>query len=480
MITTHQPYACPNVSQHPHWISVPETTWIRSWLGTPIVVHGEVVGLFSLDSDQIGFYTQKHAERIVPFAEQAAIAFTNARLYQQLNTLHQTARDILSQLELEDMLEQLAQTILDTTHTTSVTICDYDPEYHCGKVLLTCCIPNAPCADTLLERGTGITFTTPLLQQLLASHKRSRVLFPPELQVALPGINPVIHMMIVTPMFSDERMIGFMLIGESRAGYLHTADEIRMSEAITDLAAIALEKAMLFENIQRLERVKSDMIRMASHDIRSPLTRAQAVLEMLDNQLGAQVTPKQQNYFRILREATGQIQDITTNILSLKRIDEHHEQEKLINWRSLIDEVVHAVALDFEMRQQKLNVEYDSALPMTHGDPLRLSLALTNLLTNANKYSHTKSTVTIRALTRDYGDKPYLTIEVEDNGPGIPPENQKRLFQQYYRANMDPSIPGTGLGLSLVRFVIEEHQGSVYVSSDPGQGSIFGFRLPIR
>jgi signal transduction histidine kinase len=103
-----------------------------------------------------------------------------------------------------------------------------------------------------------------------------------------------------------------------------------------------------------------------------------------------------------------------------------------------------------------------------------------NLLGNAVKYTPEGGSITVRVFLKPYGLDQTVAVEVEDNGIGIPDEQQANLFRPFYRASHTKNIDGTGLGLSIVKAVADYHQGNVYFKSAPGKGSLFGFWIPVQ
>ncbi len=120
-------------------------------------------------------------------------------------------------------------------------------------------------------------------------------------------------------------------------------------------------------------------------------------------------------------------------------------------------------------------------LPVTRGNPFKLERVIYNLIHNAIKYTPPGGNITVRAFEKLYGVQTTLAVEVQDNGIGVSQDAQANLFQPFYRVQDAGTehIPGTGLGLSMVKTAIEEHNGNVYVDSVSGQGSLFGFWIPV-
>jgi signal transduction histidine kinase len=172
---------------------------------------------------------------------------------------------------------------------------------------------------------------------------------------------------------------------------------------------------------------------------------------------------------------------IITDLLSLERIEARFREAEQVHWHTIVEQAVTAVQVELHNRDHTLTVEYPPDLPAIWGDAIQLRQAMVNLLSNAIKYTPPGGQITFRVFRREYAGRLTVAVEVEDNGIGIPPEQQANLFQPFYRAQQrgTGNIPGEGLGLSVVKTAVEHHRGKVYFDSEPGEGSLFGFWVPV-
>lgn len=172
---------------------------------------------------------------------------------------------------------------------------------------------------------------------------------------------------------------------------------------------------------------------------------------------------------------------ILHDILSLERIEQRAVGGFMtrLSLKFLVEEAVKEFAQPMAEAQQKLDLQIgDVDTAMVYGDESQLYEAMSNLISNAVKY--TPKNGEIRVCLRV--DETHLIFEVEDNGYGIPDDRQERLFEPFYRAKAKgtEAIEGTGLGLHLVRNIVERHRGEIIFHSEFRQGSLFGFRLPLN
>jgi signal transduction histidine kinase len=495
IVRTKKTLVCHDTDRDPRWLKLAGFDWNKSWLGAPIVVRGEVVGLYSLDSATPGFYRPEHIELVTLFAQQAAVAFENARLYQQieaktrelsasyhqLQALYSAGQSLLSTLDLEVLLNRFAEKITHLTNSTSAILCGYDPVSGGGMVQASYADPDAADPIGWPKPGDHVYLNQSLLEQATAT-QHGMALSLDELPAAFVEHVPTrLYSMLVVPMVNQGVMTGFVLIGESRPNQPHRESEMRLAEALTTQAALALERARLFKDIQELEHAKSEMIRTASHDLRAPLNRLQGYIVKLEELLDVALGPEHREYFDIVQDATRQMSHLITDILSLERIEAQHREAAPVIWRDLVTQVVGGCATDIEEKRHRLIVDCPPDTPSIRGDPAHLKQAIANLLSNAIKYTPDGGTITLRVSERLYGGKQVVAVEVQDTGIGLNREQQSKLFKPFYRARQPGTehIPGEGMGLSVVKGAFERHQGRVYFDSEPGEGSLFGFWVPI-
>lgn len=496
MITSGVPRVISDVTTDPDWIAFPGTEWIKSWLGVPILIRGEVIGFFSLDSACKGFYGPEHVNMIAPFARQAAIACDNAWLYQQiheqagklsiqldqLDTLYQAGKSILSTLELDEILARFAEQITHIADAQSTIIYGYSSDGQTGVIRTIHDRADECSSHRPIDPAGKIDISTAVVRNAIASG-HSTILMDEQLSAAFPNSarTSESQSVMLVPLANKDRTIGLVVISDNQPNRRYTLDQRRMCEALATQAAIALEQAMLFADIQQLEHTKSQMIRMASHDLRSPLTRVQGHVQRLMDQLEPQMTADQKNDLAGIDDAARHMVQIIDDILSLERIEAKHRAAKPIDWGDLIQDCTEVLHTELQAKRHTLTVDCSRDLAVVCGDEVQIKRAIFNLIHNAIKYTPEDGSITVRVFEKEYGGSPTLAFEVADTGIGIPPEQQKELFQPFYRAQQAEAhgIAGTGLGLSIVKSAVELHEGNVYWDSIPGQGSTFGFWIPI-
>jgi signal transduction histidine kinase len=278
-------------------------------------------------------------------------------------------------------------------------------------------------------------------------------------------------------MYVGDEIVGLLLALETRAEHRFTREEILLFEALGSQSAVAFRQAKLYEEVRELENLKSEMIRMASHDLRNPLGNITGYIDLISLTLGHAMTEEDREYFVYMKKSATTMKSIIDDLLTLEKIESERQSAwRRVDFGALVYEVYDALQATAELKHQSLLFEYNGEQLMVLGSTTQLRQAVSNLVGNGLKYTRDGGRILIRL--RRVVNRVYF--EVEDNGYGISPERQKRLFQRFYRAKQPGTeeIPGTGLGLSMVKTVIERHGGEVWVQSEQGIGSTFGCWLP--
>jgi signal transduction histidine kinase len=224
-----------------------------------------------------------------------------------------------------------------------------------------------------------------------------------------------------------------------------------------------------------LNELKTQMIRMASHDLKNPLSRVMGFSSLLGTT--ATLTEKEESFLQRIDTAVEDMNNIIEDVLNLEQLRSTRALRELISFANVVSEVIETHSPDAEERKQSLSSNIQENILPVLGDSRLLTQAVSNLVNNAIKYTPNGGTIEVLLKQQDGTG---VLLEVKDNGYGIPKDAQDRLFTEFYRVKSEATIhiPGTGLGLSLVKSVIDEHDGKVWVNSEEGQGSSFFVEIP--
>jgi signal transduction histidine kinase/tetratricopeptide (TPR) repeat protein len=228
-----------------------------------------------------------------------------------------------------------------------------------------------------------------------------------------------------------------------------------------------------------LINLKSEFIASVSHEFKTPLTSIGGIIErFLDGEV--KNPDKAKEYYRILSHDSERLKRLVKNVLDFTKIDEGKREYELAS--TDVVELVRREVESFEKENKsdgfKVGIEIDDNIPPVFADEEAMSQALRNILDNAAKFSGQEKKINIQIFRKENS----VEIAVQDRGIGIPDNEQKRIFEKFYRGKQASSVSptGTGLGLTLVKHIMDAHRGNIIVQSQPGEGSRVSLILPIH
>lgn len=449
----------------------------------PLIVQGKTAGLIVLENVPVGFCCdQADWDFLIHLASRTAAALEKTRIYQrahyqalQMDRLYELSNDISRHIGKKEVIDAGVVALTVLLDGSSAFYWEYDYKSNTMSVASTFVgdgMPDSlPRVNDAYEMGQYVDLRAALYIQIMqfrlseAEHPYRELLEAWNSKSAL-----------FVPLLDESNLLGVLVLCESRYDRYFQGDEIVLARNLAGSVTVALKKALLFANVRQLEQIKSEMIRMASHDLRTPLSRIYFSLALLE--AGDEVLPSQSKLIAGVKEATQEMQSLLEDMLNLERI----ESQEVSEWQPFDSSILlHKVTYTFRAHAEQHQHSYTLELPqlaMTiHGSEIQLQQAFSNLISNAIKYTPDGGKIIVRAWQHNQ----RLYFEVEDNGYGVPEDRRSRLFERFYRANTPgtENIKGTGLGLSLVKSVIERHGGEVYYKAASPLGSIFGVWLPL-
>jgi signal transduction histidine kinase len=231
--------------------------------------------------------------------------------------------------------------------------------------------------------------------------------------------------------------------------------------------------------LEEMANLKDNFLSMVSHDIRAPLTGVLAYAYMIRDEGRNLNEADRRRYLDIIIDQGNRLNRLVDDLLDVQSFEAGKMSLDFLDLdlNGLVREAVETFKAAADLRGTNIMVSLPPGPLMVPGSPDRLFQAMSNLLSNALKFTPSHGSIEVRVETVGGTDGPRATVSVKDNGPGIPPEFQDRLFEKFSRG--DVSVQGTGLGLALVKEIVEAHRGRVGAQSEPGQGSLFFFTLPL-
>src|SRR2546429_2841673 len=289
---------------------------------------------------------------------------------------------------------------------------------------------------------------------------------------------------IFLPLRARQRFVGFVGLYWRRPRWLRP-EQLRRLQLVAAQAAIAVDTRQALERergraepLVELERARREVMQIASHELGTPLTVIRRYAPLLEEGSLGEMPPAAQHAIRTLMDKSSEMRGQVERMLLLARLEDGAVEQQMteVDLRTVVTDAVERVRPQLVLKQGTVNVDLATTPLTIVGDPERLATAVDNLLQNAVKFSAGPPEIEV---TGDRADG-LVRLIVKDHGIGIPTAARSRLFEKFYRVN-DPelnNVVGTGIGLYLVRQVVEGHGGRVDVASQPGQGSAFEIDLP--
>jgi PAS domain S-box-containing protein len=231
--------------------------------------------------------------------------------------------------------------------------------------------------------------------------------------------------------------------------------------------------------LAELERMRDDLMHMIVHDLQNPLSNIVGSLQMMEQALREQDgAPPMMDVLRVAMRSSSRLKRLISSLLDLRQLEEGKADldRILVSPGLLAREAIEFVQPIMNKKQQRLSVDIPPDLPQISVDRDMLTRVLTNLLDNAAKFTSTYGEIGLAIWQEEEG----VVFQVSDNGPGISPDEQDRIFERFTRLERTRRTKGTGLGLPFCRLAVEAHGGTIWVNSTPGEGSQFTFRLPLE
>jgi signal transduction histidine kinase/CheY-like chemotaxis protein len=283
--------------------------------------------------------------------------------------------------------------------------------------------------------------------------------------------------MLGVPMLAAEKVIGVITLWrEEVAGF----DE-RTVELVTTFAAqgaIAVQNAQLFRELEVAGRHKSEFLASMSHELRTPLNAVIGFSDVLLERMFGELNERQEEYVRDIRDSGRHLLELINEILDLSKVEAGRMELELAAL-SLPDLLEHGLAMVRERAARHgiaISLDVAPEVGVVWADELKLKQVVLNLLTNAVKFTPDGGRVDVRAEIA--GDE--ARVEVRDTGIGIAEGDHERIFEAFQRGGREARSEGTGLGLTLSKRIVELHGGRIWMTSRLGEGSTFGFAVPVR
>jgi signal transduction histidine kinase/putative methionine-R-sulfoxide reductase with GAF domain len=488
----------PDVFADPEYpnLATARAAGFRATIGTPLLRGDEQIGFISLHKEVAGPFAAKQVELLESFADQAVIAIENARLFEAEQASKRELQESLGyQTATADVLNVISrskfdlQPVLDAIVRTANALCSADAIIHLK-------VKND--LQIKAHHGTieGVQFRSRVIDRSwvagrtmvdrLPVHVHDLVSAGDEYPVGREiAIQQGHRTTLGIPLLRENEAIGCLLL---RRGIVEpfTEKQISLLQTFADQAVIAIENTRLFEEIAQKSRDleiasqhKSQFVANMSHELRTPLAAILGYAELMQEGFYEPLGQKSLDALTRIRSNGRHLLGLINTVLDIAKIESGQFTLNMAEYdvQSIVETVRSATESLAQNKKLTLKTDVAKKLPFGLGDEQRLTQVLLNLVGNAIKFTDAGEVrVTASAANS------HFTVSVADTGPGIPPDQLTRVFEQFHQVDSSNTKAkgGTGLGLAISKQIVEMHGGRIWVESTLGKGSVFHMELPTR
>jgi signal transduction histidine kinase len=456
---------------------------IGGYLEGPLFSNGLYVGavlIFFASTGLIAAYLATSIHERLRRREEEVVKLTRRlqRATSRLQALNEGARAVGSTLELAQVLNRLVKSTAEVMglHACSIRLLDKT-----GRHLEPVAVFGL--SQTYLQKGPVDAVTNPLAREVLAGKviNISDAPSSPLLQYPEDASQEGIRSMLSAPLIGKDGPLGILRAYAVEPNRFNKEDEDYLL-AIAAQGSVAIENAMAYQAVEKLDATKSNFIQIVTHELRSPVSVTQSLLRTLTAGYAGAITTPQKDILQRAARRVEFLQKLIDDLLDLAAgKTDIRDYEKMESVSVLI--CVERVVKRFELIAREKNLTFDmqttspDRYPVVMATVDGLDRILDNLISNAIKYTPRNGRVTVAVLCTNE----EVQIAVEDTGIGIPEEAISHIFEEFYRASNAREIEheGTGLGLTIVKDIVTRFGGWISVDGEPGTGSRFTVTLPL-
>ena len=459
----------------------------RSLLAVPMQIKDRVLGVIEVINRKDGLpFVEDDQNLLTAFAGQAAVAIENARLLaltdqelaervEELQVMGRIVRELNASLEVIHAMRTTLEWAIRRSHAEAGLIGMLEGDHlrlmaHQGY-------------DDIFppEKEAEVSLDSPAFRSAIENGQPNQISL---VSNGARGILPSAHTQIIVPIRREAQVIG-MLVLESMSD---SQGNLSFLNALSDSAAIAIANAQLYNEVQRANLAKSDFVSFVAHELKNPMTSIKGYTELLAAGSVGQVNEMQANFLNTIRSNVERMSALVSDLNDNAKIEANRLRLdfKPVEVEEVIDEVMRSTKRQVEDKRQTIELQLAPVLPPVWADRLRVGQVLTNLISNAHKYTPESGTILVGAEATNNqwdpeGAHRVVHVWVRDNGIGISIEDQAKIFQRFFRSDDSKAreVPGTGLGLNITKSLVEMQGGRIWFESQFRGGTTFHFTIPV-
>ncbi|MBN1679439.1 MAG: PAS domain S-box protein [Anaerolineae bacterium] len=451
MVQTGQPFIVYDTEQYPNWVEKQDTRWAQSYLGAPIQLGGEVIGILGLDSAHPGAFTDEHAERLQVFANQAALAIRNAQLYN----------------EVQDHVDRLGRAVAERT-------VDLAQQRAQLRVIL-----DAMSEGVLYLEGNTVRYTNRALGRLFGyeDHELPDDFVTLYNKLTESNDDIVQFRAAAWHQLRGDRTWRGQMLGRRRDG--STFDLYVTSRAVLGPEGDPIGSVTVVRDVSQekeLEERKTRFLTHAAHELRTPISNIKTRLYLLRNQ-----PERYEQHVSVIEQVSDGLMHLAEDLLDVVRLapDTVRLARQMIVLQTLIHDVTTRLTAEAERQKVDLVADLPDQPVRLAVDQPRLGKALMQLVSYALHHTPSGRCVRIELSHAVRDAVPHVVIRVIDQGEGLDADEITQVFEPFFRAREGDS-KGLGLGLAVAKQIVDLHGGVITVDSQLGHGSTFTIWLAMH
>ena len=455
----------------------------ESILTVPLKFNKTVLGVLQIINRKNGaIFTHSDQQLLSAFADAAVVALRNARLHQQtdvklqervqeLSLLQQIDRDLNSNIEMDATFNNILGWVkrLYSADAGAIILFTEEGEWLDGEEFG---------YDRPLDTLNYNQMTLPGLMGKVLKTGEPILTSNAEEEELYHAFRRDTRSQMILPIIIKNQPAGIVSIERNAEGAF-TDDDLQSATTLINHCAPSLTNSRLYYRVQAANHAKSEFISIVSHELKNPLTSIKGYGDLLLSGLSGKLSDQQTGFVKTIHTNVRRMNRLIRDLTDVSRIDtgQLSVEPEPMPIGAVVSETITTIQAVADKKNIDIHLEMLPNSPIVYGDQERLVQVMTNLMSNACKYSPENSNVYV-SMTNG-GNR--VKLAVKDEGFGISPEDQAKLFTRFFRSE-DPNVrqaPGTGLGLSISRAIIERHGGELGFESKLGEGTEFWFTVPL-
>ncbi len=497
--TTGQPAVSNNVLQDKRWFSEVDREsafQTQALLAVPLLLHDSVIGVVQIINKKDGSpFVEEDIALLTTFAAQAAIAIENARLYEatdaelearidELQNMLRIDRELNRTLEFDRVVQITIDWAQRITGASASALAMLDAEQGGINILA-----SIGYSQEFLDkyRDTPVPLDEGLVGRVLTTGKAEFVTDVRQDPDYVAGAEQETVAQITVPMLRANRPIGALVLESHIEGLLDERD-YEFAQRLVEHAAVAIDNARLVTEIEEANRSKTEFISLVSHELKNPMTSIRGYTDLLKSGQVGEISDTQGQFLGTIRSNVDRMTRLVSDLADSARIETGHLHIEMgpTSVPAVVEETLRAIQGQIEEKEQELVVELEDDLPFIYADHTRMVQVLTNLVSNAHKYTPDKGRITVAAKVETITDeesgesRDMVHHWVSDTGIGLTEEELEKLFTKFFRSERGKDMAqGTGLGLTITKSLVDWHHGTIWVESKVGEGTTFHYTIPV-